>query len=77
LGKWCAGDSRGVAERPVGLRGAGQRAVVGFGAFCEGAAMAARRFRSIRRKMQFTMIPIFKKMLILGDSYLRKSAEFS
>lgn len=33
------------------------------GRFAGRAAMVARRFRSIRRKMQFTMIPIFKKML--------------
>lgn len=32
------------------------------GRFATRAAMAARRFRSIRRKMQLTMIPIFKKM---------------
>ncbi|MBD9214468.1 hypothetical protein DW178_07170 [Eggerthella sp. AM16-19] len=33
------------------------------GSFAGFVAMVARRFRSIRRKMQFTMIPIFKKML--------------
>lgn len=46
------------------------------GSFAGFVAMAARRFRSIRRKMQFTMIPIFKKNAVLGDFYLRKSAEF-
>ena len=35
LGFRRCGDRRGVAERPVDLRGAGKRAVVGFGAFCD------------------------------------------
>ena len=33
------------------------------GRFATRTAMVARRFRSIRRKMQFPKIPIFKKML--------------
>lgn len=33
------------------------------GRFAGLVAMVARRFRSIRGKMRFTMIPIFKKML--------------
>ena len=85
MGKWCAGDRRGVAERPVGLRGAGQRAVVGFGAFCEGAAMAARRFAKAPRWLLGVLLysqenavyddSYFQKSAVLGDFYLRKSAE--
>lgn len=75
MGKWCAGDSRGVAERPVDLRGAGQRAVVGFGEFC-GARRDGRPALSLYSQENAVYDDsYFQKSAVLGDFYLRKSAE--
>ncbi|WP_417167582.1 hypothetical protein [Senegalimassilia anaerobia] len=47
------------------------------GRFAGCVAMVARRFRSIRGKIAVSEDSYFQKNAVLGDSYLRKSAEFS
>ena len=64
LGFRRCGDRRGVAERPVDLRGAGKRAVVGFGAFCDA-----------RRDGRPALLLYSQVNAVYDDSYLRKSAE--
>lgn len=52
-----------LQDGPLACVGQANGPLLVSGRFAKRAAMVARRFRSIRRKMQFMMIPIFKKML--------------
>lgn len=70
-----AGDRRGVARWPVGLRGAGQRAVVGFGEFCGVRRDGCPALSLYSQENAVYDDSYFQKNAVLGDSYLRKSAE--
>lgn len=61
LGFRRCGDRRGVAERPVDLRGAGQRAVVGFGEFC-----------GVRRDGRPALSLYSQVNAVYDDSYFKK-----
>lgn len=75
VGEMGAGDRRGVARWSVGLRGAGQRTVVGFGAFCGVRRDGRSALSFYSRENAVSEDSYFQKNAVLGDSYLRKSAE--